>query len=53
MNEEKMNNEELLNAYLERLRCLSLEALEHEEKTTVLEALKKAIIFLEGEMNGY
>ena len=48
-----MNNEELLNAYLERLRTLTLDALESEKNKTVLEALKQAIIYLEGEMTGY
>jgi len=48
-----MNNEELLNAYLERLRTLTLDSLESEKNKTVLEALKQAIIYLEGEMTGY
>ena len=47
-----MNNEELLNFYLEKLRQISLEKL-NEKDSTVLEALKEAIIFIEGEMTGY
>ncbi len=48
-----MNTDELLNLYLEKLRLLTEERLEEEEKITVMEALKKAIIFLEGELTGY
>jgi len=47
-----MNNEELLNLYLEKLRLYSLEKLETED-TTVLKALKESLTFLEGEMTGY
>lgn len=47
-----MNNEELLNLYLEKLRQLTLENLSHEE-ISVLAALKKSMTFLEGEMTGY
>ena len=47
-----MNNEELLNLYLEKLRQLTLENLDQKEMS-VLEALKKSITFLEGEMTGY
>jgi len=47
-----MDNEELLNLYLEKLRLYALERLENEE-TTVLEALKSSLIFLEGELTGY
>lgn len=48
-----MENNELLKLYLEKLRLLSLDALEQKETISVLEALKKAIIILEGEMSGY
>lgn len=48
-----MNNEELLNLYLEKLRLLTLETLEEKEKLTVMEALKKSLIYIEGEMKGY
>lgn len=47
-----MNQEELLNLYLEELRILSLEKLK-ENNISVLTALKESIIFLEGEMQGY
>jgi len=47
-----MNQEELLNLYLEKLRVLSLEKLE-ENNINVLTALKESIIILEGEMQGY
>ena len=48
-----MNHEELLNLYLEKLRLKSLESLGENENLTVMEALKEAIIFIEGEMMGY
>ncbi len=47
-----MNQEELLNLYLEKLRVLSLEKLE-DNNINVLTALKESIIILEGEMQGY
>jgi hypothetical protein len=48
-----MATEELLKLYLEKLRLLAEESLERKEVLTVMEALKKAIITLEGEMSGY
>ena len=48
----KMDNEELLKIYLERLKSLSLEQL-HDNKVSVLEALKASLNYLEGEMKGY
>jgi hypothetical protein len=48
-----MNKEELLKLYLEKLRLLTLESLERKEVLTVMEALKEALIKLEGEMTGY
>jgi len=51
--ENKMNNEALLKLYLERLAPMARELLEEDKRLTALEALKKAIIFLEGEMKGY
>jgi len=48
-----MENEELLKLYLEKLHLLTLESLERKEKLSVLEALKQAMIILEGEMSGY
>ena len=48
-----MNKEELLNLYLKKLYLLSLEALEEEENLTVMESIKKSLIFLEGEFSGY
>jgi len=47
-----MENEELLNLYLEKIRVLSLEYLD-EKNTSVIEALKKSLHYLEGEMQGY
>ena len=47
-----MDQEELLNLYLEKLRLLALEKME-ESDISVIEALKKSIIYLEGEMQGY
>ena len=47
-----MNQEELLNLYLEKLRVLSLEKLK-DNKLSVIEALKESIVYLEGEMQGY
>lgn len=47
-----MENEELLDLYLEKLRQLALEKLENDH-LTVLEALKASLLFLEGEMTGY
>jgi hypothetical protein len=47
-----MENEELLNLYLEKLRLLSLEYLD-EKNISVIEALKLSIRYLEGEMKGY
>jgi hypothetical protein len=47
-----MNQEELLDLYLEKLRALCKEKLE-ESNLSVIEALKESIIYLEGEMQGY
>ncbi len=47
-----MNQEELLNLYLEKLRVLALEKLE-DNKLSVMEAIKESIVYLEGEMQGY
>ena len=47
-----MDNEALLALYLEKLRLYASENLE-KENTSVIEALKQALIFLEGEMQGY
>lgn len=47
-----MDKEELLNLYLEKLRVLSLEKL-NESDMSVIEALKEAILYIEGEMQGY
>ncbi|CAA6800217.1 MAG: Unknown protein [uncultured Sulfurovum sp.] len=48
-----MNNDELLNLYLEKLRQLAKESLEDKKALSVMEALKQSMIFLEGEMTGY
>lgn len=47
-----MEQKELLDLYLEKLRLLALEKME-ENNLSVIEALKESIIFLEGEMQGY
>ena len=47
-----MNQEELLNLYLEKLRTLSLEKLKNSD-VSVIEAIKASLIYLEGEMQGY
>jgi len=47
-----MDNEELLTLYLEKLRLYATEHLEQED-ISVVEALKQALIYLEGEMQGY
>jgi len=48
-----MNQEELLNLYLEKLRLLALERLHHNKNLSVIEALKETLLFIEGEMSGY
>ena len=48
-----MNKEELLNRYLEKLRLLTLEQLTSSPNLSVIEALKKSLIYLEGELSGY
>lgn len=47
-----MNQEELLNLYLEKLRVACIEKME-EKDISVIEALKASIVYLEGEMSGY
>lgn len=47
-----MNQEELLNLYLEKLRVLALEKIE-ENNLSIIEALKESLLYLEGEMQGY
>ena len=47
-----MDKEELLSHYLKKLRIVALEKL-NEENITVMEALKKSLLYLEGEMQGY
>lgn len=47
-----MNQEELLNLYLEKLRVLASEKLE-EKDLSVIEALKESILYIEGEMQEY
>jgi len=47
-----MDKEELLNLYLEKLRLVSLEKL-HARDISVIEALKEAVLYIEGEMQGY
>ena len=47
-----MDQEELLDLYLEKLRALCKEKLE-DSNISVMEALKESIVYLEGEMQGY
>jgi len=47
-----MDQKELLDLYLEKLRVLCNEKLE-EKEISVMDALKESIIILEGEMQGY
>ena len=47
-----MNNEELLNLYLEKLRLMCIEKM-NEKEISALHALKESIVFLEGELSGY
>ena len=47
-----MNQDELLELYLEKLRVLCKEKLE-ERNMSVIEALKESILFIEGEMQEY
>ena len=47
-----MNEEELLNLYLEKLRKLALERLSQED-ISVVDALKVSLTYIEGEMKGY
>ncbi len=47
-----MDQEELLNLYLEKLRVLCTEKLK-EKEISVMDALKESIVYLEGEMKGY
>jgi len=47
-----MNQEELLDLYLEKLRVLCKEKLE-ESNVSVIEALKESILYIEGEMQEY
>lgn len=47
-----MNQEELLNLYLEKLCLLSMQKFA-EKELSVMEALKESIVCLEGEMQGY
>ena len=47
-----MNQDELLELYLEKLRVLCKEKLD-ERNLSVIEALKESILFIEGEMQEY
>ncbi len=47
-----MEQKELLNLYLEKLRVLCTQQLEDED-ISIMEALKASILYLEGEMQGY
>jgi hypothetical protein len=47
-----MNQDELLELYLEKLRVLCKEKLE-EREISVIEALKESILYIEGEMQEY
>lgn len=47
-----MEQEELLDLYLEKLRALCKAKLE-DSNISIMEALKESIVYLEGEMQGY
>ena len=47
-----MQNEELLKIYLQKLNELAFERL-RERSLTPLEAIKEALNYIEGEMQGY
>jgi len=47
-----MENEALLNVYIEKLRLYTVEKL-NEKDISILKALKESLHFLEGEMKGY
>lgn len=47
-----MSEAEKLTIYLEKLKTLSFENLQ-EDNTTAIQALKKALSYIEGEMIGY
>lgn len=47
-----MSEAEKLTIYLEKLKALSFENLQ-EKNTTAIQALKKALSYIEGEMIGY
>jgi len=47
-----MQNEELLKIYLQKLNELAFERLE-ERNLSPLEAIKEALNYIEGEMQGY
>lgn len=47
-----MDQKELLDLYLEKLRALCNEKLE-DSNISVIEALKESILYLEGELQGY
>lgn len=48
-----MNQEELLRLYIEKLHSKALDVIEDEEEVSVIEALKLALAYIEGEMQGY
>jgi len=47
-----MNNEALLELYLEKLRQYTLERLS-QNNLSVIESLKESLTYLEGELSGY
>lgn len=49
----EMNQQELLNLYLEKLRLIALEKMDENSNLSIIEALKEGLIYLEGEMRGY
>jgi len=47
-----MNNEALLELYLEKLRQYTLQRVSQTD-ISMIESLKEAILYLEGELSGY
>jgi fructose-1,6-bisphosphatase len=48
-----MNREELLSLYIEKLHDKTMDIMGDKEEISVLEALKVALEYIEGEMKGY
>lgn len=48
-----MDKEELLRLYIQKLQSKTLDIMEDKEEISVVEALKIALEYIEGEMQGY